>query len=144
MRLTQVTLWPRYCETLTGPSSCVYSHPAFWKHIWGTSLPQKINHFLWSLCNNAIAVKSNLLRRNMTQDPTCPICHKEEETIVHTFMHCDWTRPVWFGSTLQIDPTSGMTQSMFSRLSMMISQFGPDRDHSSHALSCLEFLLWGI
>lgn len=27
----------------------------------------------------------------------CPICEREEETIEHTLLLCEWVRSVWFG-----------------------------------------------
>lgn len=42
------------------------------------------------------------------QSKICPICHKEDETIEHALLLCDWTRPVWYGSQLQVFERDGL------------------------------------
>lgn len=100
--------------TSAGPSSRTDSQALLWKHIWGALLPQKIKHFLWSVCHDAIAVRSNLSRRHIIRDATCPICKREDESVIHALLGCEWTRPVWFGSSLQIDPIARQEPSMRS------------------------------
>lgn len=34
----------------------------------------------------------------------CPICNKEIESVEHSLFFCDWVRPVWLGSQIQIIP----------------------------------------
>ena len=49
--------------------------------------------FLRQAFHNALATKSNLYRRKITEDPLCPICGAEAETTGHTL----WSYPATKG-----------------------------------------------
>lgn len=83
----------------------------FWKVVWGRCLSPKIQHFLWRACSGALATKLNLCKRRCGQDPLCPICLCEEESVEHLFFGCQWAQRVWFGSNVNIRINLGNVSS---------------------------------
>lgn len=86
------------------PSSSNPIQSKTWHLVWNANIPTKIKVFYWKLSHNVVAVKGNLVRRNMGHDPTCLVCKHAEETTIHAFLECSWTRAAWFGSPLQLAP----------------------------------------
>lgn len=81
---------------------------SFWKDVWGARVPQKINIFIWKVYHNILPLRENLWKKKVVQSKICPICHKEDETIEHALLLCNWTRPVWYGSQLQVFERDGL------------------------------------
>lgn len=54
---------------------------SLWSLLWGSLVPQKVKHFVWKLCHNALPLKKNLHQRKLNVCPLCPICSTHEETI---------------------------------------------------------------
>nr|POE84202.1 putative ribonuclease h protein [Quercus suber] len=46
----------------------------FWKGVWNLRVPNKIKHFAWHACNNALPTMVNLHRRHIIPNDTCEIC----------------------------------------------------------------------
>lgn len=42
----------------------------------------------------------HITKRNLTSDDTCPICHKDKETLAHLFRDCPNARAIWSTITL--------------------------------------------
>lgn len=64
--------------------------------------------FIWKVYHNILPLRENLWKKKVVQSKICPICHKEDETIEHALLLCDWTRPVWYGSQLQVFERDGL------------------------------------
>ena len=47
-------------------SSNVDTQKHFWKGVWRLRVPNKIKHFIWRGCNDALPTMSNLFRRQIT------------------------------------------------------------------------------
>lgn len=56
--------------------------------------------FLWRACKNFILVRSNLSRRGLGNDQSCPICGFGNETVVHALVICPAMVASWFVSPL--------------------------------------------
>ena len=68
------------CDISTSASgSNPDSQKKFWKGIWQLRVPNKIRHFVWRMCNNALPTLVNLHRRNIVPSPTCGQCHNYPE-----------------------------------------------------------------
>lgn len=65
------------------PTTSTTRTQLLWKIVWNISCLQKIKHFIWRVCQNAILVKDNLYKRRIVSSPLCPICHQTQETIEH-------------------------------------------------------------
>ena len=61
-----------------GSSSSEQLH-LFWRRIWQLRVPNKIKHFNWRACNNALPTKCNLRRRQIISSDTCEMCHGAAE-----------------------------------------------------------------
>ena len=59
-----------------------------WKRIWKLLLPGKIKNFLWKASRNALPTMSNLVRRCVIDDPTCPHCTNQHEDVSHALWNC--------------------------------------------------------
>jgi hypothetical protein len=64
------------------------------KKIWKGNIPAKIKIFLWSVMNNAILTKDNLIKRKWAGNPTCHF-YDEEENISHLLFQCSTAKVVW-------------------------------------------------
>lgn len=71
-----------------------------WSYIWKLRLPNTLKVFVWRLLKNGLPVTSNLVRRNISIDNVCPICKEAEETTIHAFHSCHFTRLFWALSAL--------------------------------------------
>jgi len=54
------------------------------KRIWKGKIPVKIKIFVWTMTNEAILTKDNLLKRKWKGDPSCSFC-ENDENISHLF-----------------------------------------------------------
>lgn len=62
--------------------------------------------FIWRILHKAIPSREALFRKKCSQNPFCPICEDEIETLEHLFLLCPWVLQVWFAGalTLKINP----------------------------------------
>jgi hypothetical protein len=58
------------------------------------NIPNVVKVFLWRAFINALAIKSNLYKRKITEDPLCPICGVEVETTRHALWSCLATKDI--------------------------------------------------
>ncbi|KAL9233000.1 hypothetical protein vseg_008046 [Gypsophila vaccaria] len=66
-----------------------------WGSMWTINVLPRIKSFFWQLCREALPTKARIARR-LGQGPSiCPLCLLEDETDIHLFRDCTWTRRVW-------------------------------------------------
>jgi hypothetical protein len=58
--------------------------------------------FLWQACNNILPTKEKLFKRKIIDDPLCPVCCREVETVGHALWSCSAARDVWLESNVSI------------------------------------------
>ena len=63
--------------------------------IWKTPTIPKIKCFLWQCHHNSILVRAILASRGMDILPSCPICNKAPETILHVLRDCPFAQGFW-------------------------------------------------
>jgi hypothetical protein len=66
-----------------------------WRILWALPIPNTEKKFMWRACQNLLPTKDNLLRRKVVQEPYCPICGLEPETVYHILWDCPSARDVW-------------------------------------------------
>lgn len=124
-------------------SSSSASDKYFWNQIWSISAQPKMKNFMWRLCSNALSTKYNLFRRKCSPSPICPICNNEAETAKHMIFECQWTRLVWFSSTLALKPPLLATHPIIQWLTSSISLAESKKD-KLHILSSFVYIGWSI
>ena len=83
----------------------------FWKSIWQFQVPNKIKHFLWRICNNALPIMANLHWRHIVPSASCAQCNTLLEDSLHAVWYCEVVTKVWstmeqFHQTASSHPTS--------------------------------------
>ena len=73
-----------------------------WTKIWKLNVHERYKMLLWRIGSNILPTNKNFVLRVGSGDPTCLLCHLEEESIVHLFFHCPTARAIWFGKNLGI------------------------------------------
>ena len=66
-----------------------------WKRLWKLQVPNKIKHFVWRVCNNALPTKCNLKRRHIANSNICELCNDASEDALHAFCFCSHVAPMW-------------------------------------------------
>jgi len=59
-----------------------------WSWIWRLQAP-------WLFCHNAVPTMSLLHHRNMASAATCSRCGEEDETLMHCFRDCRFSKTIW-------------------------------------------------
>jgi hypothetical protein len=77
-----------------------------WKNIWSLQVPGVLKLFIWKVCNNALPTKENMFSRKIVQDPLCPICEGQVETVWHALWDCPTSIRVWQECSQQIQKLS--------------------------------------
>jgi len=78
-----------------GEGSGANAHVEVWKTIWGMHAPPVLKNFCWKVCNNLLPTKANLHKRKIVDDPLCPLCTGEPETVFHSIWGCPAAVAVW-------------------------------------------------
>ncbi|XP_059450901.1 uncharacterized protein LOC132181678 [Corylus avellana] len=78
-----------------GECSIRSSSRAVWKLIWKLKVPSVEQNFLWKACQDILPTRENLHKRHIIDDPGCPICGLEVETVFHILWRCPSAMDVW-------------------------------------------------
>lgn len=77
------------------------SNKTFWDWLWKKSqLTQKLKLFIWRAVHGALPVRAVLAYRIRHLSPTCQLCNREPETVMHALFHCDFAKRAWLVSAL--------------------------------------------
>ena len=63
--------------------------------LWKAPTLPRIKTFIWQCAHNSIGVKECLTRRSVMEDVVCPICRREDESILHALRDCPWAQSAW-------------------------------------------------
>ncbi|KAK9988503.1 hypothetical protein SO802_028742 [Lithocarpus litseifolius] len=110
---------------------------SFWKSIWNLNVPGKIKHFLWRACTNSLPSKENLKKRAIPIDPTCHLCSRENESILHALWGCEKVQTVWATDFGWVDKNTAAAGS-FSDLVQLIRE----KPHTFPLFSITAWSLW--
>jgi hypothetical protein len=97
-------------EDSKGNSSTSDINKQFWRKLWSIKVPLVARVFLWKACSNILHTKLNLHKKGVVEDPLCPICKMEGETMEHILWNCESAKDVWsaYNSKIQKFPTMEM------------------------------------
>ncbi|KAF5458381.1 hypothetical protein F2P56_022412 [Juglans regia] len=63
--------------------------------MWSMNVPAATKLFMWRAVSDLLPTRKNLLKKKIVEDPLCPICNSNEETISHVMWSCPATVDVW-------------------------------------------------
>nr|GFA85682.1 RNA-directed DNA polymerase, eukaryota [Tanacetum cinerariifolium] len=62
---------------------------------WSKYVPIKINIFAWRARRDYLPTRANLILRGISLETSmCPLCHSEEEDIIHVLFRCDLAKTI--------------------------------------------------
>ncbi|XP_058734240.1 uncharacterized protein LOC131605971 [Vicia villosa] len=85
---------------MPGPSTSV--DDGFWKLLWKAPIVNKVKEFLWRLVKNILPLRSNVCKKGIVLDPSCPLCYCDAESSSHLFLHYDFTKRMFFSPPLGV------------------------------------------
>lgn len=65
------------------------------KCIWQLNTLNKIKHYLYKCMHNKLPTRSYLNHISMQIDSICTLCHQENESIIHIFLHWPYALHFW-------------------------------------------------
>lgn len=68
-----------------------------WEVVWRTPVQQRIRVFMWLLLHDRVLCNVNKMKRHISDDPRCPRCNGNEETLLHLLRDCPTSRSIWKG-----------------------------------------------
>ena len=77
------------------PSANQQRQSGIWNQVWGLNVPNKVRHFIWRMCKEAIPSKHNLMRRKILVEDKCEQCGMESETVIHAVWECTKLDEIW-------------------------------------------------
>ena len=105
-------------------------------------VPLKINHFIWKLLHNSLPTFLNLKQRGISLDPTCPLCHEEDEASTHLLLLCPLARACWHRSSLAIHASDYANISIQHWLNILLTRHNLKFPDSMDYLRALFTYLW--
>lgn len=115
-----------------------------WMSIWKVHAPQKIKIFLWKLCHDILPVKENLRKRRLSEEGVCPVYKQGPETVEHTLLQCQWTRPIWFGLQCGIRMENSNSSNITAWLEESIKEIKKLPDQREYAFLSICCALWVV
>ncbi|CAN6226414.1 unnamed protein product [Urochloa humidicola] len=76
----------------------------FTKFVWQNRAPPRVQFFAWLLVQNRLQCRSNLVKKQVVDAATCPLCSHPDETCDHLILDCPFAAQVW--GKLQIDTSN--------------------------------------
>ncbi|CAI0627726.1 unnamed protein product [Linum tenue] len=84
------------------------------KSIWKHVIPSKICIFLWLTTLKRIQTLDNLKRKGWSIANRCALCEKEEESVDHLFIKCDYGKEVWYKCRMACPSIANTSEDIFS------------------------------
>lgn len=78
-----------------GESSSQKNKDEVWTRIWELNVPTATKLFIWRAVSDLLPTRKNLWKKKIVEDPLCPICKLNEETVTHVMWSCSAAIDVW-------------------------------------------------
>ncbi|KAK2446576.1 hypothetical protein QL285_017365 [Trifolium repens] len=95
--------------------------------LWKCVAPSKVLGFAWQLLLERIPTRCNLARRQiqlLDNEQRCVWCGREDETVMHLFIYCDFARQVWMEIFNWLGVTFSLPHNLFSILNLFRDCYG--------------------
>jgi ribonuclease HI len=66
-----------------------------WTSLWALKIPNVEKKIIWKACHDILPTKANLCKRKIIDDPLCPLCESETETVLHALWQCPAAVDAW-------------------------------------------------
>lgn len=66
-----------------------------WNFIWKLKIPPRVKVFIWLLTQKKILTNVQRVRRHLSRDHSCSLCHYHEESLHHLFVTCPCMVMLW-------------------------------------------------
>ncbi|KAH1097557.1 hypothetical protein J1N35_014478 [Gossypium stocksii] len=66
-----------------------------WKSVWKFPGAQRVHFFIWLVLKQCLLSNIERVKRNLADDPSCPICGFHSEDILHILRDCLAAKDVW-------------------------------------------------
>ncbi|KAK8978768.1 hypothetical protein V6N11_029136 [Hibiscus sabdariffa] len=76
-------------------ATCWEDSSSLWNHIWKLQVPQQIWIFLWLAGRQKLMTNLEHCKHSLMDNSNCPICHRADETTLHTIRDCDSLQQIW-------------------------------------------------
>ena len=111
----------------------------FWKGVWRLRVLNKIKHFIWRACNDALPMMSNIFWRQITSSNKCELCQLYPKDPLHAIWSCREVETTW--SLFQcFHHTSSPQPLSFSDLLSRFLQV--QEDYRNEVFTIAAWLLW--
>lgn len=96
----------------------------FWKNLWSLNIQPKVKHCVWGAITETLPCQVTLKRKHIDVETACVFCQREEDTLIHIFKFCRFTKLIWKSLGLGVSKLIGDTCSawfyeVFQTLSML-------------------------
>ncbi|XP_035538467.1 uncharacterized protein LOC118343794 [Juglans regia] len=78
-----------------GEPSTLKNKDEVWTRIWGLNVPATAKLFMWRVVSDLLHTRRNLWKKKIVEDPLCPICKMNEETVSYVMLACPAAIDVW-------------------------------------------------
>ena len=118
------------------PTANQQHQSGIWNQIWGLNVPNKVRHFMWRVCKEAVPTKYNLMRRKILMEDKYEHCGVDSETALHAVWECAMLDEIWEA----VPGFEDRRQYAISRTNDLISVFLEKRKN----LELMTMVMWTI
>ncbi|KAL8100447.1 hypothetical protein AgCh_032636 [Apium graveolens] len=86
---------------------------------WKYEAPPKAINVVWRALSNCLPTLSQLQLKRVQVNAICPVCHEDNESILHSLVHCSYARLCW--SLTNVDTQVGLCSDFKSWLEIVMS-----------------------
>ncbi|KAL2941204.1 hypothetical protein RDABS01_029554, partial [Bienertia sinuspersici] len=66
-----------------------------WEWVWSAPAQNRVKFFLWLVMHDRILSNENRVKRGLSDDRSCPLCHHGYETTLHLLRDYDAAKQIW-------------------------------------------------
>ncbi|XP_042979916.1 uncharacterized protein LOC122310096 [Carya illinoinensis] len=123
----------------TGETSNSDQNERIWRKVWRLTSSGKVKQFLWKALNGIPPTRSNLFKRMVVDNSTCPICNREEETALHVLWDCPASVDVW---SEEFSPVKKWRRNYADFMSVWSDFHSKLEDEKLHIIATMLHCLW--